>query len=152
MYLTRVVTRLSNYRWNDAIDTHLSTLTGGMRFLLQGSHDFQAGRPKRVWRFLRTWQKFARCFKHHSMSLRVSSTKLNAVTRTFFIENAGIWGSDHLWAYANFFTFTTGVPNLRFKESIKYQRFMYTYRVRRDCFKCTVLCYTVGLYKALYGI
>ena len=31
-------------------------------------------------------QKFARCFEHHFMSFRVSSTKLNAVTRTFSLK------------------------------------------------------------------
>ena len=37
----------------------------------------------------------------------------------------------------------TGVPNSRFEESIKYLWFIYAYRVRRDCFMCAVLCYTL---------
>ena len=41
------------------------------------------------------------------------------------------------------FHYNTGVPNSRFEESIKYLWFIYAYRVRRDCFMCAVLCYTL---------
>ena len=42
--------------------------------------------------------------------------------------------------------YITGVPNSRFEESIKYLNdfIIYAYRVRRDCGKCAVLCYTLG--------
>ena len=41
-----------------------------------------------------------------------------------------------------------GRLNSRFQELIKYRWFMYAYRVKRDCLKCAVLCYTVwALYK-----
>ena len=58
----------------------------------------------------------------------------------------------------NWIALSTGVPNSRFEESIKYWWFMYAYRVRRDCLKCAVLRYTVGRWdfersnKALCGI
>ena len=54
----------------------------------------------------------------------------------------------------NWIALSTGVPNSRFEESIKYWWFMSAYWVRRDCLKC-VRCYVtqwaVEILSALRG-